>query len=50
VSELVKEKGIIKGGSYQDKLKDCSIDKKGKYTGASPTVGFRTVCEIKYVE
>jgi formylglycine-generating enzyme required for sulfatase activity len=50
VSELVKEKGIVKGGSYRDNLKDCSIDKKGEYTGASPTVGFRTVCEIKYVE
>lgn len=50
VAELVKEKGIIKGGSYKDKLEDCSIDRKGEYIGASPTVGFRTVCEIKYVD
>jgi formylglycine-generating enzyme required for sulfatase activity len=50
VAELVKEKGITKGGSYRDKLEDCSINKKQEYTGASPTVGFRTVCEIKYVE
>jgi formylglycine-generating enzyme required for sulfatase activity len=48
VSELVKEKGITKGGSYLDKLEDCAIEKKGKYIGASPTVGFRAVCEIKY--
>lgn len=50
VAELVKEKGIVKGGSYQDNLDDCSIDSKGEYLGASPTVGFRTVCEIKYVD
>jgi formylglycine-generating enzyme required for sulfatase activity len=50
VAELVKEKGITKGGSYRDNLVECSIDKKGEYIGASPTVGFRTVCEIKYVE
>lgn len=50
VAELVKEKGITKGGSYRDKIDDCSIDKKGEYIGASPTVGFRTVCEIKYFE
>jgi formylglycine-generating enzyme required for sulfatase activity len=49
-AELIKEKGIIKGGSYQDNLDDCAIDRKGEYTGASPTVGFRTVCEIKYVQ
>lgn len=50
VSELVKERGIVKGGSYHDKLEDCSIDKKGEYIGASPTVGFRTICEINYVD
>jgi len=50
VAELVKEKGIVKGGSYQDNLDDCSIDRKGEYLGASPTVGFRTVCEIKYMD
>jgi len=48
VAELVKEKGITKGGSYLDKLEDCAILKKGNYTGASPGVGFRTVCELKY--
>jgi len=46
----VKEKGITKGGSYRDKIDDCSIDKKGEYIGASPTVGFRAVCKIKYGE
>ncbi len=50
VAELVKEKGIVKGGSYRDKIEDCSIVKKGEYIGASSTVGFRTVCEIKYVD
>jgi len=50
VAELVKEKGITKGGSYRDKINDCSIEKKGQYIGASPTVGFRTVCEIKHGE
>lgn len=50
VAELVKEKGIVKGGSYQDHLDDCSIDRKGEYFGASSTIGFRTVCEIKYVD
>lgn len=50
VAEMVKEKGVVKGGSYRDKLKDCSIDRKGEYVGASPTVGFRAVCELKYVE
>ncbi len=50
VAELVKEKGIVKGGSYQDNLDNCSIDRKGKYFGAASTVGFRTVCEIKYVD
>jgi formylglycine-generating enzyme required for sulfatase activity len=50
VAELVTEKGITKGGSYRDKIDDCSIAKKGEYIGASPTVGFRTVCEIKYLD
>ena len=47
VSELVREKGITKGGSYKDNLSDCKIADKGRYTGAAPTVGFRTICEIK---
>ena len=50
VTEMVKEKGIAKGGSYRSKLEDCSIDKRVEYVGASPTVGFRAVCEVKYVE
>lgn len=50
VSELVNEKGITKGGSYKDKLSDCKIADKGIYTGAAPTVGFRTICEIKIQE
>jgi formylglycine-generating enzyme required for sulfatase activity len=50
VAELVKEKGILKGGSYRDKITDISIKKKQEYEGASPTVGFRAVCQIKYIE
>ncbi|WP_196954709.1 formylglycine-generating enzyme family protein [Hymenobacter guriensis] len=45
VAELVQEPGITKGGSYLDKLEDCTVKARGTYTGPAPTVGFRCACD-----
>lgn len=47
VAELVAERGITKGGSYRDSLMACRIKARGRADQPLPTVGFRTVCELK---
>ncbi len=47
VAELVAERGITKGGSYRDGITACHIKARGRADGPLPTVGFRTVCELK---
>ena len=45
VSEMTKEKGIAKGGSWKDPLKDCTIQNAFEYSGPESWVGFRAVCQ-----
>jgi formylglycine-generating enzyme required for sulfatase activity len=48
VAELVQEKGITKGGSYQDALASCRITAHGTYLSPSPTIGFRAAFTASY--
>ncbi|MBC7390471.1 MAG: SUMF1/EgtB/PvdO family nonheme iron enzyme [Opitutaceae bacterium] len=50
VSEMVMEKGISKGGSYNTSLENCAIQNKIPYSGASNEIGFRALCEILSAE
>jgi hypothetical protein len=46
VAEMVAEKGITKGGSFNDPGYYCRIQSKQYYTNPSPTIGFRVVMEV----
>ncbi len=46
VSEMVAEKGIVKGGSWNNRADWLQIEKKQYVYSASPEVGFRYVVEI----
>jgi formylglycine-generating enzyme required for sulfatase activity len=45
VSELTSE-GIIKGGSWESFIEDCTIDKSQSYELPDPRVGFRILMEV----
>jgi formylglycine-generating enzyme required for sulfatase activity len=47
VAEMVNEKGIAKGGSWKDKLEDCSIQADQHYEKPSNWIGFRCIAELK---
>ena len=47
VAEMVQEKGIAMGGSWEDIPEECTIESIKKYEGPSPAVGFRVFMEIK---
>lgn len=47
VAEMVREKGIAKGGSWQDVPEECTIESVKKYNAPSPAVGFRVFMELK---
>lgn len=47
VAEMVEEKGIAKGGSWEDIPEECTIESVKKYDSPSPAVGFRVFMEIK---
>lgn len=46
VAEMVEEQGIAKGGSWEDRPEDCTIDSKKSYTTQSPAIGFRVFMEV----
>jgi len=46
VSEMISEKGIVKGGSWKNRADYLRIDKQQYVYSASPEVGFRYVVEI----
>lgn len=46
VSEMVAEKGIAKGGSFEHKLEDCKIINNQYYTKPERWLGFRCVAVI----
>jgi formylglycine-generating enzyme required for sulfatase activity len=45
-AEMVAEKGLAKGGSYNDPGYDVRISSKKQYEGPSPEIGFRVAMEI----
>ena len=47
VAEMISEKGIAKGGSYNSPGYDVRIQSKMNYTEASPEVGFRVFMKIE---
>ena len=47
VAELISEKGIAKGGSYNSPGYDVRIQSKMNYTDASPEIGFRVFMKIE---
>jgi len=47
VSEMVKEEGLSKGGSWNQSLEESSPEKKIPYTKPQPWVGFRCVCIVR---
>lgn len=47
VSEIISEKGIAKGGSYNSTLEECKIQYQQSYTKPEAWLGFRCVCEVK---
>ncbi len=46
VAEMVQEKGIAKGGSWEDVPSECTIQAQKKYDKPSPAIGFRVIMEI----
>ena len=46
VAEMVAEKGIAKGGSYDDPGFDIRIKSVKKYDSPSPEIGFRVLMEV----
>ena len=46
VAEMVQEKGIAKGGSWEDIPQDCTIGSVKQVDGPSPAVGFRVFMEV----
>ena len=46
VAEMTAERGVAKGGSYNDTEADAQIGNKKKYEKASTEVGFRVVMEV----
>jgi formylglycine-generating enzyme required for sulfatase activity len=47
VSEMVKEKGISKGGSWRHRLESCRPGKDILYSKPTAWLGFRCVCVVK---
>lgn len=46
VAEMIQEKGIAKGGSWEDLPSECTIQAQKKYDKPSPAIGFRVIMEI----
>jgi formylglycine-generating enzyme required for sulfatase activity len=47
VAEMVQEKGICVGGSWNDFIENSSIEKTNNYTKAESWLGFRCICVVK---
>lgn len=46
VAEMIQEKGIAKGGSWEDLPENCTINAQKKYEAPSPAIGFRVFMEV----
>ncbi len=49
ISEMTLEKGIAKGGSFKDPFKVCNTNKRFFYSQPQSNVGFRCMCELKWL-
>lgn len=47
VAEMVKEKGISKGGSWRSRLEECRVGNDITYNKPTAWLGFRCVCLVK---
>jgi formylglycine-generating enzyme required for sulfatase activity len=47
VAEMVREKGISKGGGWRNNLEECRVGKQILYTKPTSWLGFRCVCVIR---
>ncbi len=47
VEEMIDEKGIAMGGSFNSPGYDVRVRSERKYTGAAPTIGFRPIIVLK---
>jgi formylglycine-generating enzyme required for sulfatase activity len=48
VAEMVSEKGIAKGGGWNHRRDEASVEKDYPYDSATAWLGFRCVCEVKW--
>ena len=48
VSEMVTERGIVKGGGWTDLENNIQIETGIPYTKPSKSIGFRCVCEVSF--
>ncbi len=46
IAEMIAEKGIAKGGSWEDTPENCVIHSRKEYNGISPAIGFRVFMEV----
>lgn len=46
VAEMIDEKGVAKGGSYQHELLDCEIADRMNYDKPEKFLGFRSICQV----
>lgn len=46
VAEMIQQKGIAKGGSWEDKPDACTITSTKSYENPSPAIGFRVFMEV----
>lgn len=46
VAEMVQERGIAKGGSWEDLPENCTITSQKHYESPSPAIGFRVFMQV----
>lgn len=47
VAEMVEEKGVVKGGSYKNRLSDSRIIDRRMIDTPTDDIGFRCICEVE---
>lgn len=46
VAEMVAEQGVAIGGSYTNKIQDCTVQSTKTYTTSTPDIGFRVFMQV----
>ncbi len=47
VAEMTANKGVARGGSWEDAPENCTVTSAKNYTAPSPAIGFRVFMEVK---